>query len=148
MNSTISRLNQLVAIGEAYLTQTHRQQLAAKPKPTQWSKKEILGHLIDSALNNLRWLTEIHIKPAPYQIIGYEQDKTVLVNDYQTAEPKDLIMLWVSLNKQIVHVIKLQNEKTLQLQGKLPNQKLTNIVFIINDYLEHLEHHVKQIVKS
>ena len=57
-------------------------------------------------------------------------------------------MLWVSLNKQIVHVIKLQNEKTLQLQAKLPNQKLTNIVFIINDYLVHLEHHVKQIVKS
>ena len=148
MNSTISRLHQLITNGEAYLKTTHRQKLAAKPKPTQWSKKEILGHLIDSARYNLRRFTEIHIKPKPYQIVDYEQDELVLVNDYQRAEPKDLTMLWVSLNKQIIHVIKQQNEKTLQIQAKLPNQKTTNLLFLINDYLEHMEHHVKQIVDA
>ncbi len=148
MNCTISRLNQLIEIGEAYLSKTHRQQLAAKHKPTKWSKKEILGHLIDSAHYNLRRFTEIHIKPKPYQIIDYNQDELVLVNDYQRAEPKDLIMLWVSLNKQIIHVLKQQNEKTLQIQARLPNLKNTNLLFLINDYLEHLEHHVKQIVES
>lgn len=148
MNSTISRLNQLITTAEAYLKTTHRQKLAAKPKPTQWSKKEILGHLIDSARYNLRRFTEIHIKPKPYQIVDYEQDELVLVNDYQRAEPKDLTMLWVSLNKQIIHVIKQQNEKTLQIQAKLPNQKTTNLLFLINDYLEHMEHHVKQIVDA
>ena len=148
MNSTISRLNQLITKGEAYLKTTHRQKLAAKPKPTQWSKKEILGHLIDYARYNLRRFTEIHIKPKPYQIVDYEQDELVLVNDYQRAEPKDLTMLWVSLNKQIIHVIKQQNEKTLQIQAKLPNQKTTNLLFLINDYLEHMEHHVKQIVDA
>lgn len=148
MNSTVSRINQLITIIETYFTKTHRQQLAAKPKPTQWSKKEILGHLIDSARYNLRRFTEIHIKPNPYQIIDYEQDELVIVNDYQRAEPKDLTMLWVSLNKQIIHVIKQQNEKTLQLQAKLANQKPTSLLFLINDYLEHLEHHIKQIVES
>jgi len=148
MNSTVSRINQLITIGEAYLTETHRQQLAAKPKPTQWSKKEILGHLIDSALCNLRRFTEIHIKPKPYQILDYPQDELVLANDYQRVEPKDLTLLWVYLNKQIIHVIKQQTEKTLQIQAKLPNQKSTTLLFLINDYLDHLEHHVKQIVGS
>ena len=148
MNSTISRLNQLITKGEAYLKTTHRQKLAAKPKPTQWSKKEILGHLIDSARYNLRRFTEIHVKSNMYQIVDYEQDELVLVNDYQRVEPKDLTMLWVSLNKQIIHVIKQQNEKTLQIQAKLPNQKTTNLLFLINDYLEHMEHHVKQIVDA
>lgn len=147
MNCTVSRLNQLIEIGEAYLSKTHRQQLAAKPKPTQWSKKEILGHLIDSARYNLRRFTEIHIKPKPYQIIDYEQDELVIVNDYQRAEPKDLIMLWVGLNRQIIHIIRELNEKTVQVQAKLPNQKMTNLLFLINDYLDHLEHHVKQIVE-
>lgn len=148
MNCTVSRLNQLIEIGEAYLSKTHRQQLAAKPKPTQWSKKEILGHLIDSARYNLRRFTEIHIKPKPYQIVDYEQDQLVLVNDYQRAEPKDLIMLWVGLNRQIIHIIRELNEKTVQVQAKLPNQKMTNLLFLINDYLDHLEHHVKQIVET
>ena len=148
MNSTISRLNQLITNGEAYLKTTHRQKLAAKPKPTKWSKKEILGHLIDSARYNLRRFTEIHVKSNMYQIVDYEQEELVLVNDYQRAEPKDITMLWVSLNKQIIHVIKQQNEKTLQIQAKLPKQKTTNLLFLINDYLEHMEHHVKQIVDA
>ncbi len=146
MNSSISRINQLITIGEAYLKIAHRQKLAAKPKPTQWSKKEILGHLIDAARYNLRRFTEIHIKTKPYQVVDYEQDLLVLANDYQHVEPKDLTMLWVGLNKQIIHVLKQQTEKTLQLQARLPNQKNTNLLFLINDYLEHMEHHVKQIV--
>ena len=148
MDCTISRLNQLITNVEVYLNATHRQKLAAKPKPTQWSKKEILGHLIDSARYNLRRFTEIHIKPKPYQAVDYEQDNLVLINDYQRAEPKDLTMLWVSLNKQIIHVIKRQDEKTLQTKARMPNQKITNFIFLINDYLEHTEHHVKQIVET
>ena len=147
MNSTVSRINQLITIIETYFTKTHRQQLAAKPKPVQWSKKEILGHLIDSARYNLRRITEIHIKPKPYQIIDYEQDELVVVNDYQRAETKDLVMLWVGLNRQIIHIIRELNEKTVQVQAKLPNQKTTSLLFLINDYLEHLEHHIKQIIE-
>ena len=146
MNCTVSRLNQLVTTCETYLKEANRQQLAAKPKPTQWSKKEILGHLIDSARYNLRRFTEIHIKKKPYQVVDYEQDELVAVNDYQSADPKDLTQLWVQLNKQIIHVIKQQTETKLQLEAKLPNQEVTSLLFLINDYLAHLEHHVKQIV--
>jgi len=52
----------------------------------------------------------------------------------------------VQLNKQIIHVIKQQTETKLQLEAKLPNQEVTSLLFLINDYLAHLEHHVKQIV--
>ena len=146
MNCTVSRLNQLLTTCEAYLNTANRQQLSAKPKPTQWSKKEILGHLIDSACYNLRRFTEIHIKKKPYQVVDYEQDELVAINDYQSAEPKDLTQLWVQLNRQIIHIIKQQTEKKLQLEAKMPNQQTTNLLFLINDYLAHLEHHVKQIV--
>src|SRR6056300_648446 len=135
MNCTVSRLNQLVTTCETYLKAANRQQLAAKPKPTQWSKKEILGHLIDSARYNLRRFTEIHIKKKPYQVVDYEQDELVAVNDYQSADPKDLTQLWVQLNKQIIHVIKQQTETKLQLEAKLPNQEVTSLLFLINDYL-------------
>ncbi|MBL20227.1 MAG: hypothetical protein CMC82_10500 [Flavobacteriaceae bacterium] len=63
-----------------------------------------------------------------------------MINAYQSAETKDLIMLWVGLNRQIINVIKEQTEKTLQINARLPKQKITNLIFLINDYLEHLEH--------
>lgn len=146
MNSTVSRISRLLTLVEEYFSLTHRQKLAAKPKPTQWSKKEVLGHLIDSARYNLKWFTEIQIKPNPYQVTDCNQGELVLANEYQLAESKDLIMLWVGLNKQIMHVLKQQNEKTLQIHAKLPNQKMTNLIFLINDYLDHMEYHVKQII--
>ncbi len=148
MNCTVSRLNQLISIGEDYFTKTDQQNLAAKPKPTQWSKKETLGHLIDSAKYNLIRFTEIHIKPKTYQIIDYEVDDMVLINDYQGAETKDLTMLWVGLNRQIIHVINQQTEKTLQINARLPNQKTTNLISLINDYLEHTEHQVKKVING
>ena len=148
MNSTVSRLHQLITTLELYVTKTTRQQLAAKPKPTEWSKKEILGHLIDSARYNLRRFTEIHIKPNSYQVMDYNQDELVLINNYQQVEPKKLLTLWVSLNNQIIHVLKQQNETSLQIQAKLPNQKKTSLLFLINDYVAHLEHHVNQIIEA
>ena len=63
-----------------------------------------------------------------------------MINAYQSAEPKDLVMLWVGLNRQIIHVIKEQKEKTLQVNDRLPKRKITNLLFLINDNLEHLEH--------
>lgn len=148
MNSTISRITQLISMVEAYLSKATRQQLASKPSPKKWSKKEILGHLVDSALRNLIRFTEIQYKEPPFMIEDYEQDNLVLANNYHGVEPKDLTQLWVYLNKQIVHVIKQQTEKSLLLKAELKDKKTTNFLFLINDYLDHMEHHVLQLIKS
>ncbi len=148
MNCSISRFNQLVDVTKTYLEGAKPQLLTAKPSPKKWSKKEILGHLIDSAMHNLKRFTEIRFKTKPYQIIDYYQDELVHFNDYQGADIKNLIALWASLNRQIIHVIEQLDEKTLQEQARLPNQTATSLLFLINDYLEHLEYHVRQIIDS
>ena len=53
------------------------------PAPGKWSPQEILGHLIDSAINNLRRFTEIQFLPQPFTVVGYKQDDLVIVNNYQ-----------------------------------------------------------------
>ena len=48
----INRLkNNIEVVPKKYLSFTE-DELAMKPEPSKWSKKEILGHLIDSATNN------------------------------------------------------------------------------------------------
>jgi hypothetical protein len=44
-----------------------------KPSPVKWSKKEILGHLIDSAQNNIRRFIVAQYEDKPK--IVYNQDK-------------------------------------------------------------------------
>ena len=87
MNETISKLKTLIEETASFLENCPREEMDFKPTPAKWSKKEILGHLVDSGINNLQRFTEIQYQPKPYPIRGYDQDDLVRVNDYQNAEP-------------------------------------------------------------
>lgn len=114
----------------------------------KWSKKEILGHLIDSAINNLQRFTEIQYSEKPYKIRPYNQDASVKYNDYQNKNSQNLFDLWLHLNRHILEIIKNQTDNTLEYQLILPNGTLTNLQFLIEDYIDHLFYHVSQINKS
>ena len=114
----------------------------------KWSKKEILGHLIDSAINNLQRFTEIQYAEKPYKTRPYNQDALVKYNDYQNKNNQNLFDLWLHLSRHILEIIKNQTDKTLAYQLILPNGTLTNLQFLIEDYIEHLFYHVSQINKA
>ncbi|BCY29101.1 DinB family protein [Flavobacterium okayamense] len=116
-----------------------------KISTTKWSKKEILGHLIDSAINNIQRFTEIQYFEKPYVIRKYQQDELVQFNNYQNKNSDDLINLWLQLNSHILYLINNQTKETLSYQIILPNGEMSNFKFLIEDYLDHLFYHLKQI---
>jgi len=83
-----------------------------KPQPLKWSKKELLGHLVDSAVNNIRRLVVGQYEQG-VKII-YHQDEWVNNQNYQEAAIAEVIMLWKLLNHQISRVIENIPEKKLQ----------------------------------
>ncbi|MBN8642659.1 MAG: DinB family protein [Flavobacteriales bacterium] len=116
-----------------------------KPSKNKWSKKEILGHLIDSAINNIIRFTEIQTFEKPYEIRTYNQDELVKSNHYQNKNSDELIELWTNLNLHILHIVKNQTKETLAYQLILPNGKQTDLQFLIQDYFDHLYYHLNQI---
>ena len=52
LSTTISRLQYLCDAIPSIINQIPEQEFSSKPAPDKWSKKEILGHIIDSATNN------------------------------------------------------------------------------------------------
>jgi len=54
MKHTAKELEALVNEYTPLMQAISEKDLAAKPAPNKWSKKEIIGHLIDSALTNSR----------------------------------------------------------------------------------------------
>lgn len=118
---------------------------ANKISPEKWSKKEILGHLCDSALSNIRRFVITQYKEN--ENIVYEQDFWVKVQNYQNILTSDIISLWRVLNLQIVHVVENIPDEDLQRtcdMTKIEPQNFT-LEFIINDYISHLQHHLKAI---
>lgn len=117
-----------------------------KEQPTQWSKKEILGHLIDSALNNLQRYIRVQYQEVPH--IAYHQNEWVKAQQWQQAEVEDMLVLWEALNRQILHVWRHFPEAKLHAQINVSKDKEEMFTFaeIIQDYTQHCEHHIHQIL--
>ncbi|WP_299161741.1 DinB family protein [uncultured Tenacibaculum sp.] len=147
MKQTIRNLEELLKKGLKYLSQFSELEISKKIDVDKWSKKEILGHLIDSGINNLQRFTEIQFESKPYRIRKYEQNKLVKVNDYQNAEIKELLNFWVSINNRILNLMKLQTEKTLNYKIELDKDNISDLRFLMTDYVNHIEHHLNQIMK-
>ena len=116
-----------------------------KPAPGKWSKQEILGHLIDSALNNLKRFTDAQYAPQPYQVLRYQQDDCVIINRYQQLPLEHLLQLWSLLNKQIFYVVSNIPADKLAYTIITPAGESKTLEWLAIDYVEHMEHHLKQI---
>ena len=123
------------------------EELLKKPAPGKWSKLEILGHLVDSAINNIRRFTEIQFSAQPYTIVAYQQDALVSANHYQMLPIKHVLGLWKMLNQQIIFLVgKIPTEKLGYLVRTQPgSHELKSLEWLIEDYVAHLEHHLQQI---
>lgn len=119
--------------------------LLQERKPGKWSKKEVLGHLVDSAIHNLVRFTEINYLEKPYHHRPYNQIDLVNLNQYQIKEINDLAQLWFSLNKQIVRIMKSVDKEALDYKIILSDESVIDLRFLMTDYVEHLEHHINQI---
>jgi len=119
-----------------------------KPQASKWSKKELLGHLIDSASNHLRRL--VIGQYAEGVKIVYQQDEWVRYQNYQESGIADVQTLWKLLNNQICNVIENIPEDKLQNtcdtgEGKI---ELHTLAYFIEDYIVHMKHHLEQIIPS
>ena len=148
MITQTKRLEDVISKLSTYLTSISEEELRKKPAPGKWSKIEILGHLADSGINNLKRFTEAQFKPEPFEYDNYQQDDLVAANQYQNASLNEVFFLYEAVNRRIIEVMKQQSEKALS--KKVHNKsdgKTTDLRFIMTDYVDHMEHHLKQILR-
>lgn len=141
INELAELLSEASVIIESANTVDFRQKLA----PDKWSKQEILGHLIDSAVNNLQRFTECLPSNEPYIVSNYNQDLLVRTNGYQQADKAELLSFWLAINRRIGHVMDLKSEEELGQQVLLPTGSVRDLRFLMTDYIEHLKYHLTQI---
>jgi len=142
MEKTIQQLQSII---EGYSEQLYSLQedvWVHKPNPSKWSKKEVLGHLIDSAQNNIRRFIVAQYEDNPK--IVYAQDNWVAAANYQNYITRDLIDLWTLLNKHICMVLK--NIPSGAEERLSETEETHSIKWLAADYNKHLLHHLHQVL--
>lgn len=141
----IDRLEYLLKTIPQLLSEEDEKEFIRKPSPNKWSKQEILGHLIDSATNNHQRFVRSQFENIP--LIPYNQNEWNKCNYYNNFKKHQLISFWISYNEQILQLIQLIPKELLLKKCNTGNDSHT-IEFLFDDYVEHLEHHLKQIVNT
>ncbi len=144
MQSTIDYLERIVHIYTRRLEALSDEIYGSKPQPEKWSKKEILGHLVDSAQNNIRRFVVAQYEDTP--VILYVQDKWVECTDYQHYPTRDLINLWNLLNRHIGRVLSNISPGAAQRKCAMGGPQPQTLEWVAADYCNHLLHHLHQIL--
>ncbi len=146
INNTINRIKYIVNECPGMMRSYSEEEFSKKPAPDKWSKKELLGHLCDSAINNLGRFVRAQFEEQPFKLVQYDQDNWVKMNNYQSDSMENVINFWIVLNNRIIDVISKIPEGKLGNQCDLGGGKMKSLLWLIEDYVMHMEYHLKQII--
>jgi hypothetical protein len=123
-----------------------------------WTRKQILGHLIDSAANNHQRFVRAQFTNE-LAFPGYDGDQWVDVQRYNDADWSQLVQLWKLYNLHLIRLVSYIPNNVLELQRskhnldeiafKTVDQKdPVTLDYFIRDYVDHLRHHLDQIFRT
>ena len=121
---------------------------ASRPAiPGGWSRKQILGHLIDSASNNHQRFVRALLQDE-VRLPKYDQEGCVRVERYQELRWEQLADLWASYNRFLAHVLSGVPETKLSTPCFIGDNPVMTVQELAVDYLHHMEHHLEQIKRN
>src|SRR5579863_4307189 len=109
-----------------------------------WSRKQVIGHLIDSASNNHQRFVRAALQPS-LDFPAYDQNGNVRVEAPQEADWTLLVSLWAAYNRYLAHVIARLPAAKLETAVRIGSGEPVTLGFIATDYLTHMVHHLRQI---
>ena len=112
----------------------------------EWSRQEILGHLIDSAYNNHQWVMRTAMGQG-LTCQPYPQEEWVKFQCYNEGDWFTMIDLWVQANLHFCNAVQHVPESALENMCNLGKEQPVPLKDIITKYPTHLKMHLDDILK-
>jgi hypothetical protein len=145
MSAAIERLRFAVRTLPGVLSRFSEAESEQRPAPDRWTRKEVVGHLIDSASNNHHRFVRGQLTSGQ-DFPGYEQEQWVRIQGYQSARWSDLIDLWRAYNTHLLHVAGRLTEEGRRAKRRVGGGAEVTLAGLFVDYVDHLEHHLRKML--
>ena len=153
---SIQAFEDLVALTAARLLDIPDEAAAQPRAPGKWSRKEIVGHLIDSAVNNQSRFVRAQIQD-DLVFPGYDQVAWVRAQRYQGRSWADLVRTWRTINVHVAATMRATPAEQINRVrphhnlgeigfSPLPRDTEPTLGFLMSDYVLHLQHHLRQVL--
>ena len=119
---------------------------AARPRADGgWSRKQIVGHMIDSATVNHQRFIRALAGETDFNLL-YAQEEWVDLNGYQLRDWDGIIRLWEGINLHLLAVcLRIREDQAELACGQDGDPGPWTLAYRVPDYVAHLEMHVEQM---
>jgi hypothetical protein len=138
--------NELAAVQKSLLSVSP--ELASIPwRAGAWTRKQILGHLLDSAANNRQRFVRATLDGA-YDGPGYAQDSWVELHGYAEQSWGTLLRWWQAEHEILAQLVDRIPSDRLAAKCVIDGAAPLTLQFVVDDYVAHQKHHLAQITAS
>jgi len=137
MKDIARQLSKIVETAAPQLSRMNSDNIGLRPSPNEWSKKEILGHLIDSAANNHQRIVRA-VYRAAHHFPAYDQNKWIEIQHYNEMSWVALVAFWVAYNNHLSHVISHSPKDAESCPCNIGKDERVPLEGLVKDYLRHL----------
>lgn len=109
-----------------------------------WTRKQLVGHLLDSAANNRQRFVRAAIEGA-YSGPTYAQEAWVAAHGYESQSWETLLRWWQAEHEILAEVVDRIAEERLDASCIVGGNTPVTLRFLVEDYLTHHRLHIGQI---
>ena len=114
-------------------------------RPGGWTRKQVLGHMLDSAANNHQRFVRAALD-GHYSGPGYQQEGWVEIHGYGELPWETLLEMWAGTSGMLQRVVARIPEERFEAMCVIGDATPVTLQFLIEDYIAHQRHHVAQIL--
>jgi|SRR5215470_13343625 len=110
-----------------------------------WTRKQVLGHMIDSAANNHQRFVRAALDGS-YTGPFYAQEGWVTSHGYGEMDWSTLLRWWQTYHEILEAVVQRIPDEKLDATCRIGDDGPVTLRFLIEDYIAHQQHHLAQIL--
>jgi hypothetical protein len=147
LEAAFGKLLSLIGELESRFAGVTEEQAAEPALRGGWSRKQLAGHLVDSASNNhQRFVRALLLGEGELAFPAYEQNGWVDAGNYAAAPWSALAAVCVNYNRLLYGLMNVASEEALEsVRCRVGSGEPVTLSALFIDYVRHLEHHATQL---